>query len=195
MVATLSARSPLLHAHARAVDTIVLAFATDPVARWCWPEASQYLTAMPRFIQAFGGQAFDHNTAWWSDDFEAAALWLPPGVGPDEEGIMALLHQTIPEQRHPAVLAVLEQMGASHPAEPHWYLPLIGADPGFQNQGHGSRLLRLALDRCDREGLPAYLESSSPRNIPLYRRHGFEAATEIGEVVANGPRGSCLLVR
>ena len=31
--------------------------------------------------------------------------------------------------------------------------------------------------------------------MAVFRRHGFEAAAEIGEVVANGPRGSGLLVR
>jgi ribosomal protein S18 acetylase RimI-like enzyme len=30
------------------------------------------------------------------------------------------------------------------------------------------------LQRCDREHLPAYLESSNPANIGLYQRHGFE---------------------
>jgi len=30
------------------------------------------------------------------------------------------------------------------------------------------------LDRCDREGTPAYLEASSERNRALYERHGFE---------------------
>ena len=31
-----------------------------------------------------------------------------------------------------------------------------------------------ALERCDRNRLPAYLESTNPRNIPMYRRFGFE---------------------
>jgi hypothetical protein len=28
--------------------------------------------------------------------------------------------------------------------------------------------------RCDKEGMPAYLENSNPLNEPLYNRHGFE---------------------
>jgi hypothetical protein len=36
-----------------------------------------------------------------------------------------------------------------------------------------------ALERIDRDRLPAYLESSNPRNISLYRRHGFE---ELGTI-------------
>jgi ribosomal protein S18 acetylase RimI-like enzyme len=65
-------------------------------------------------------------------------------------------------------------MGKYHPQEPHWYLPLIGVDPAHQGKGFGSALLGHALEICDRDHLPAYLESSNPLNIPLYRRHGFE---------------------
>ena len=72
------------------------------------------------------------------------------------------------------LFAVFEQMGQYHPDEPHWYLPLIGVDPAQQGKGYGSALLKYALRRCDEDGSPAYLESSNPKNIPLYRRHGFE---------------------
>lgn len=158
----------------RATDTIVLAFAGDPMLRWCWSEPSRYLTAIRPFIRAFAGASFDHGSAWCSDDFVGAALWLPPGVGSDEDAMVGLLQATVPATQQDDVFGVVEQMGKYHPQEPHWYLPLIGVDPAFQNRGIGSALLALALARCDAEGLPAYLESSNPRNIPLYQRHGFE---------------------
>jgi ribosomal protein S18 acetylase RimI-like enzyme len=65
-------------------------------------------------------------------------------------------------------------MANYHPKEPHWYLPLLGVDPAHQNKGVGGALLRHVTDRCDRDGVAAYLESSNPRNIALYERHGFE---------------------
>ncbi len=34
--------------------------------------------------------------------------------------------------------------------------------------------MNAVLDRCDREGLPAYLEASSDRSRKLYERLGFE---------------------
>jgi ribosomal protein S18 acetylase RimI-like enzyme len=70
--------------------------------------------------------------------------------------------------------AVLDQMATFHPREPHWYLPMIGVDPPHQGRGYGSALLSYALERCDREQCLAYLESTNPRNIPLYQRHGFK---------------------
>ena len=59
-------------------------------------------------------------------------------------------------------------------SEPHWYLPMIGVDPAKQGNGYGSALLKHALERCDGEGKLAYLESSSPKSVPLYQRHGFQ---------------------
>jgi len=73
------------------------------------------------------------------------------------------------------VLAGFGQFEAYHPEEAHWYLPLIGVDPARQGHGYGSALLRHALARSDRDGVPAYLEATSPRNRALYERHGFAA--------------------
>jgi ribosomal protein S18 acetylase RimI-like enzyme len=157
-----------------AIQTIVLAFAADPMARWTWPNAKNYLAAMPRMVPAFGGRAFERGSAYRTAGYRGIALWLPPGVEPDDDGLNEVMQSTVSESQLEAGAAVFEQMAKYHPQEPHWYLPLIGVDPAHQGKGIGDALMSYALDRCDRERVPAYLESSNPRNISLYRRHGFE---------------------
>jgi ribosomal protein S18 acetylase RimI-like enzyme len=165
----------------RAIDTVVLGFVEDPMTRWVWPQAHQYLAAMPRFVRAFGGAAFVHGGAFCSDEYTGAALWLRPGVHPDEERMGELMESTASPAAREAGGAIFEQMAKYHPKEPHWYLPLIGVDPAHRGRGHGDALMRYALERFDREKVPAYLESTNPRNITLYRRHGFE---ELGTIQA-----------
>lgn len=158
----------------RLVAAIVLAFSVDPAARWTYPAPENYLKHFPDLVRIFGHRAFECGTAHFIGDAQAAALWLPPGVQPDEEALMAHFQRTVPEQDQDPLFAVFEQMGRYHPDEPHWYLPLIGVDPAQQGNGYGSALLVHALRLCDENGTPAYLESSNPKNIPLYQRHGFE---------------------
>ena len=159
---------------AAAVAVVVLAFSTDPAARWTWPDPQQYLMHFPHFVQALGGKAFAHGSAYCADGQGGAALWLPPEVHPDEEAVLALLQRTAAAAVQKDLLGIFEQMGRYHPQEPHWYLPFIGIDPSLQGKGYGGALMKHALDRCDRDHAPAYLESSNPKNIPLYERHGFE---------------------
>ena len=163
----------------QAVAVIVLAFSTDPVARWSYPDPHQYLRHFPAIVRAFGGKAFEHGTGYHVGGFAGAALWLPPGIHADEEALAAVLKESVAGERQAAVFAVLEQMGRHHPREPHWYLPLVGVDPVHQRKGHGSALLQHALRQCDQDHVPAYLESTNPANIPLYERHGFEVLATI----------------
>lgn len=158
----------------RVIAGMVLAFSTDPTVRWMYPDADRYLTNFPKFVKAFGGKAFEQNTAYYIDGYSSAALWLRPGVEPDEDALIALLQHSVPEQEQENVFAVFEQMGNYHPSEPHWYLPLIGVEPTQQRQGYGSALMKQGLISCDRDNKLAYLESSNPENIPFYERHGFE---------------------
>jgi ribosomal protein S18 acetylase RimI-like enzyme len=92
---------------------------------------------------------------------------------------MALFQRTTSPQIQGDLAKVFEKMGSYHPSEPHWHLPLIGVDPSLQGNGLGAALLKHGLIRCDRDNTPAYLESTTPRNIPLYQRHGFEVLGEI----------------
>ncbi|MGH2882176.1 MAG: GNAT family N-acetyltransferase, partial [Solirubrobacteraceae bacterium] len=62
---------------------------------------------------------------------------------------------------------------AHHPAEPHYYIRSVGVRPALQGRGLGSALLRPTLERCDSEGVSAYLEASSERSAALYERLGF----------------------
>ncbi len=162
-----------------AVSAVVAAFITDPVTRFALPKPHVYLGAMPALVRAFTGGAFEHGSAYVTPCFRGAALWLPPGVHPDEEALAKIIQECAPPEHLGDLLGTLEEMGKSHPAEPHWYLPMIGVEPYAQGQGLGDALMRHALERCDEDGLLAYLESTNPRNISLYERHGFEIMTRI----------------
>ena len=153
---------------------MVRAFAEDPAARWSWPDSQQYFMHFPSFVRAVGGKAFTHGTAYYVEGYAAAALWLPPNVHPDENKLTSLVQRTVSEQIQKDFLSVFEHMGHYHPSEPHWFLPFMGVDPSQQGKGFGSALLQHTLIQCDRDSKLAYLESSNPRNIPLYKRHGFE---------------------
>jgi len=163
----------------RLVDTIARAFESDPAARWMYPHAADYWQSFPTLIEALGGRAVDHGTAFCADEFAGAALWLPPDVNPDEAALVALIETSVDARLKDAAFTMFEQMAHYHPREAHWYLPFIGVPPEHQGNGVGAALLERALAGCDRDRLPAYLEATSPKSVPLYRRHGFEVVAVI----------------
>jgi GNAT superfamily N-acetyltransferase len=170
----------------RLAATLTLAFSSDPVARWAWPDANQFARVLMPLVGPFGGRAaLDRGTAHVVGDFLGAALWVPPGAHVDDEAIGEIFAKNIEQPRLSEIYALFEKMAEHHPPEPHWYLPLIGIDPAYQRRGLGSALLQHGLAVCDRDQTLAYLESTSPASVPLYQRHGFEVIGEI--VVSNSP--------
>ena len=162
-----------------AIATLVLAFVTDPVARWMYDNPHQYLLHIPRLFRALGKNSFEGGAAQRIKDGLGIALWLPPGVHGDDGPLEAVIAGSIAEEKQAEVAAVFERTEHYRPAEPHWYLSLIGVEALHRNRGCGAALLKHRLWQCDREHLPAYLWSSNPLNAPLYQRHGFEIAGTI----------------
>lgn len=103
----------------RAVATIMLAFANDPLLRWLYPDPHQYVTAAPGMLEHFAGGAFEHGTSHEAAGYRGVALWLPPGVHSDEEALGGFVASTVAEERHEAVFGLFEQIGPHHPTEPH----------------------------------------------------------------------------
>jgi len=161
------------------LDIMTLGFASDPVMRWTWPDPATFLATFPKIAEGFGGRGFAHDSVFETICGRAAAMWLPPDVEPDSEAMAEASAASIRPDRIEETNAFFSQMADYHPQEPCWYLPLIAADPAHTGQGLGAALMRHALAKVDADGLPAYLESSNPRNISLYQRYGFEVMGEI----------------
>ena len=176
-VATIAGGTEIDHA----IATLVLAFGTDPVARWMYDDSHQYLLHIPRLFRALATSSFEAGAAQRTDDWFGVALWLPPGVHGDDGPLEAVIAGTMVGEKQAEVADVFERTEHHRPTEPHWYLSLIGVEALHRNNGCGAALLQHRLRQCDREHLPAYLWSSNPLNTSLYQRHGFELAGTIRE--------------
>jgi ribosomal protein S18 acetylase RimI-like enzyme len=64
------------------------------------------------------------------------------------------------------------------PKELMTYLWFIGVKPEDQNKGFGSNMLQSIIDFSVQSNRPIYLETSTVRNLPWYKRFGFEIYNE-----------------
>jgi len=182
--------------HAIAADlpqlthALTSAFSEDPVMGWIFDDPDRrpgQLEAWMRFSLDMGitrghlyGVGGNRGAAIWSppDTTLFDAHWVPK--------LVELLTKLIGE-RAGAVMSGLGKTSEAHPKdESHFYLFTLGTHADAQGEGLGSQVLQPVLEICDTQGLPAILESSNPRNLPFYRRHGFEVTSEI-ELEPGGP--------
>jgi GNAT superfamily N-acetyltransferase len=176
----------------RLAQTLASAFQDDPVIVWIFPDQHRRRAALPAFMEfRLRNLAFPHDQVWTTTDGAAAAVWLPPPGRwqlplPQRLRLLPALVRFL-GLRTASILAGLARMEARHPQDrAHWYLFILGTEQAAQGQGLGSALLAHMLARVDAEGMPAYLESSSERNLALYSRHGFEITDEVA--IPGGPR-------
>jgi len=65
------------------------------------------------------------------------------------------------------------------PKERICYLWFIGVNPQYQGAGRGSALLAEIIRESDTERRPVYLETSTSKNLPWYKKFGFEIYDEL----------------
>ncbi|MBF0526907.1 MAG: GNAT family N-acetyltransferase [Deltaproteobacteria bacterium] len=166
------------------------AFRGDPVMTYLspnWPEFTTrlYYSMVRRFF-------LKYHQVYVTADGSGAALWLPPGVTFKSYPLRGtldtlwLFFSKVGYQGYRRLQALGRYFTAHHPAEPHFYLNAIGIRPNQAGRGIGSALLQEVLTRCDREGIPAYLENTKSKNLPLYERFGFQVTTQ-GRLPDGGP--------
>ncbi len=164
----------------RVVADLHAAFMQDPVLCWTFPDEAKRRRYGRHYFEMQARRLVPGGLAWRADG--GGALWA--GAGRWRESPLEALRLGVASFRglwpHGGRVARgLLGIESRHPREPHLYLAVLGVRPEQQGQGLGTALLQPGISEADRLGLPAYLESSNPRNVPLYERHGFEVTEEV----------------
>jgi GNAT superfamily N-acetyltransferase len=158
------------------------AFYDDPVMSWVIIDDRRRGELLQRSFGVYLRKLwFRQDECYTTGSSAGAIVWERPGqwkVGIIDQLRLLPSMARINGRLLPRILRGLAALEANHPAEPHYYLPVVGVEPEWQGRGLGAALMRPVLDRCDTEKVPAYLEATSPRNRALYERHGFEVTAE-----------------
>ncbi|WP_162908182.1 GNAT family N-acetyltransferase [Allorhizocola rhizosphaerae] len=163
----------------RLARTLAEAFDGDPVWAWMLPDTQR---SRERLFGALLRQAIPHGHVYATHDGQAVAMWSPPHAW--KVPTSAMLRAALPiavaaRARLPRLLGRLGEIERLHRLVPqnHWYLEFIGTSAAARGAGLGSALINHALEHVT-GGLPIYLESSNPRNLTFYQRHGFHVMGE-----------------
>ncbi|KAB1909762.1 N-acetyltransferase [Micromonospora sp. AMSO31t] len=163
----------------RVIDSLVAAFAADPVLTHLFPDPASY----PRHAAAFFGHLFDkrvrRETIWTIGGGASVAIWEPPV--PSEPQPVDSLAAHLPADALARVRAYDEAVHAALPADPFWYLGVLGTHPGSAGRRWGHAVMRAGLRRAAADGLPAVLETSNPANVEIYRRAGWQVVRQVAD--------------
>ena len=179
-------RSATAAERATIAGALASAFSDDPLFTWM-AKAGPDRPLEPKMRRMFDAilkidLAKPDHLVFVDEDGLGAAIWRHPNKWKVPNGD---LFRAMPGMlrafgtRIPTMIGALTAIEKVHPKDEHYYLEVLGTRKDMQSKGVGSAVMAAMLERCDAEGLPAYLESSNPRNIPFYARHGFETTSEI----------------
>ncbi|HEX6888664.1 MAG TPA: GNAT family N-acetyltransferase [Candidatus Nanopelagicales bacterium] len=168
----------------RATETLTAAFLDDVMFRWVFPESqarARGLRPLNRVPLEFG---LRYGVVRQSHGGGCVAIWVPPGqmsLGRMIRcGLLTVPLRTGlgPMARFAGANGVMDTIHKRHMRGPHWELLIVAVDPALQGGGHGTALLREGLARVDASGLPCYLATNTPANLPFYERLGFTVLEE-----------------
>lgn len=171
------------------VETLAQAFQTDPALSWILPDPAHRVRALRSLFRTLVPADARAGVALHTIGDEAAALWRAPGLA--HSGTMEFLRTVVPlvvtfGTALPRGLKVQASIDAHRPKTAFWYLHYVGVRPDHQGKGRGGRIIRAQTDVADHEGLPCWLETATPENVPLYERLGFVTQVE-WDVPGGGP--------
>ena len=172
------------------IAALARAFYDDPLFGFFVPNLVKQMKSLIGFMSSGVKDARPFGDVWAAHadgKVAGAAVWLPPGAYPrGARRDFKTYLRTMPTfvysgKRVKRAVALLGAVDKAHKEVhgPHYYLAILGTDPEFQRTGAGSAVLAPVLERCDTEGLPAYLETQKEANIAYYARHRFELVQKL----------------
>ena len=160
------------------VEILISAFYDDPAWSWAFPDASKRAEQHRRWWGLFVDGAVRFPWVWLTEGNTATSVWIPPNETEFSQEQEAAIEPLLVEILGPGasrVLQAVEMFDQAHPrGVPHFYLSLLATGKEHRGHAYGLRLMAENLRQIDEAGMPSYLETTNPVNVPLYMRYGFE---------------------
>ena len=149
-------------------------FALDPVSNWVFPDKEHLRRSHGVLMGAFLEMSLSEGYVDITEDGTGCALWMPVPAGDHTDPDDPARFREAVDPGNERVELIARLTAEIHPKDrAHEYLMMIAVSSSVRSKGVGAALIGNTLDRCDRDGLPAYLEASSLRSRGLYERLGY----------------------
>jgi GNAT superfamily N-acetyltransferase len=179
----------------QATQVAVRAFDDDPFFSYLFPKEQRRHRSVGRLHRTVMVHLADlalTRSAVLDGKVVGVALWVPPGKWPYPAAtqlrqLFGALYTFLPDLGALGRAGrILRSVELAHPKIPQWYLQLLMVDPDVQRSGIGGLLQAPVLEECDRQGLPAWVETQKQENLAYYGRFGFNVVEE-HHPVKDGP--------
>ncbi len=161
------------------------AFQDDPLMVYVLPNAQRRRRLLPVLFRIVVGYCLRYGVIYSTPGLEAVICCLPPGqtttIGrlarvslsgpPFQLGLTGL-------RRFLRASSASDQAHKQAAPGAHWYIWALGVDPACQGHGFGGQLVQTVLRQARAQGLPCYLDTENPRNVPFYGQFGFRQVSE-----------------
>ena len=171
----------------KAGEMLARSFHNDPMTCHLLPDAAKRPNPSARSFQCLLRYGIHcGQVVATSERLEGVAIWLPPEAAQDSLAkLVRVCLFTLPLTAGPGFFVRflsyhqhLDRLRREHTPFRHWYLQLLGADPGHQGRGYATALVNPLLARFDRERLPCCLDTMNGDNVAFYERFGFRVAAK-----------------
>ena len=181
----------------RVGEILVDAFQNDPVWNKIYEGESDFEKKYRAFFEVPVRYCLKYGEVYApSEDLEGIVAWVP-GKYADMTmwrillsgamGAAIRMGSNASKKMGPAFKPVIEDRNKYMAGQNFLYLLIVGVATELQGKGFGKRLIGVAIEKSEREGIPLYLETETEENVNMYKHFGFQLLKKSTLPIVNLP--------
>lgn len=165
------------------IDILTSSFDTNQSVNYIVQQDRKRLERIKALMDYSFEMCYEFGDVFLSDNKKACALILYPekkktnlkSISLD----LKLIVSCVGVSNIKKALARESKIKSLQPKELMYYIWFIGVYPSHQNSGTGTELLNEIIEDSRKKQRPIYLETSTLKNLPWYRKFGFDVYNEL----------------